>query len=58
MNNSGESVRAISDFFKIPAENVLVVYDELDIDFGTVMFKKGGGAGGHNGIKSIISHLG
>ena len=58
MNDSGKSVRAITDFFKIPVENILVIYDELDVDYGTLMFKRGGGTAGHNGLKSIVNHMG
>lgn len=58
MNLSGESVGALAHFFKIEKpENVLVVHDELDLPFGTVALKKGGGLAGHNGLKSISVHL-
>jgi len=58
MNLSGESVQAAMQFFKVPLERVLVVHDELDLPFETVRLKKGGGAAGHNGLKSIIQHCG
>jgi PTH1 family peptidyl-tRNA hydrolase len=58
MNLSGESVFALTSFFKIPIENILVVHDELDLPFGTIAFKKGGGLAGHNGLKSITENLG
>jgi PTH1 family peptidyl-tRNA hydrolase len=58
MNLSGESVKPLIDFFKIPIENILVIHDELDLPFGTIAFKKGGGLAGHNGLKSIASLLG
>lgn len=58
MNLSGEAVRAICNFYKIHIEDVLVVHDELDIDFGQIRCRKSGGAAGHNGIKSIIQHMG
>ena len=58
MNDSGRSLRAATDFYRIPAERVLVIYDELDLPPGTVRFKQGGGHGGHNGLRSIFSHLG
>jgi peptidyl-tRNA hydrolase, PTH1 family len=58
MNLSGESVRPLMDFFKIPKENILVVHDELDLPFGTLSFKPGGGLAGHNGLKSLAQHLG
>lgn len=58
MNLSGESVRACADFFKIPVDKIAVIYDELDLLPGQLRIKKGGGAGGHNGIKSMDQHLG
>ena len=58
MNRSGQSVGALAAFYKILPENILVAYDELDLDPGIARFKFGGGAGGHNGIKDIISSLG
>ncbi len=57
MNVSGESVRAAADFFKLSPEEILVVHDDLELNFGEVMFKKGGGLGGHNGLRSIATHL-
>lgn len=56
MNLSGTSVRKAMDFFKIPVENVLVVHDEMDLAFGEQRVKVGGGAAGHNGLKSITQH--
>lgn len=58
MNLSGDSVGALASFYKIAPENVLVVYDELDLPFGALRLREKGGAGGHNGMKSIINHLG
>ena len=58
MNNSGESVIAIKEYYKIDIENIIVVHDDLDLPFGTVKFKIGGGHGGHNGLRSIDSHIG
>jgi PTH1 family peptidyl-tRNA hydrolase len=58
MNLSGESVQAAMRFFKVDLEHVLVVHDELDLPFGTLRLKKGGGAAGHNGLRSIIQHCG
>ena len=58
MNLSGQSVRAATDWFKIPPESVLVIYDDLDLPLGKVRLRLSGSAGGHNGMKSIISHLG
>ena len=58
MNLSGEAVQAVGSFYKIGPENVVVVHDELDIPFGQIRTRVGGGAAGHNGIKSITQHLG
>jgi PTH1 family peptidyl-tRNA hydrolase len=58
MNLSGQSVGEAARFHKIEPENVIVVYDELDLAPGKVRIKQGGGSGGHNGIKSIDQHLG
>ena len=58
MNESGGPVKAVSQFFKVPPTNIIVVHDELDRDFGVCDLKFGGGAGGHNGVRSIIQSLG
>ena len=58
MNLSGESLRAASDFYKIEPENIIVIYDDIDLAVGHVRVRVKGSAGGHNGIKSIIAHLG
>jgi PTH1 family peptidyl-tRNA hydrolase len=58
MNCSGESVGGIASFFKIKAEEILVVHDELELSFGIFGFKSGGGLGGHNGLRSIKEQLG
>ena len=58
MNLSGEAVRAIVDYYKIPLENIVVIHDDLDLPVGQVRLREFGGPGGHNGIKSIIQHLG
>jgi peptidyl-tRNA hydrolase, PTH1 family len=58
MNLSGQSVRATTDWFKLPPASVLVVYDDLDLPLGKIRLRLSGSAGGHNGMKSIISHLG
>lgn len=58
MNNSGIAAAKIANFYKIPLENTYVFYDELDLALGKVKIKQGGGDGGHNGIKSLDSHLG
>jgi peptidyl-tRNA hydrolase, PTH1 family len=58
MNLSGESVQQAMRFFKLGPEDVLVIYDELDLPFGDTRLKRGGGAAGHNGVKSMIAHCG
>lgn len=58
MNCSGVPTSELVRFFKVPVENVIVVYDELDVALGKVKIKQGGGAGGHNGIKSLDQHIG
>ncbi|CAL9531695.1 Peptidyl-tRNA hydrolase [Nocardiopsis dassonvillei] len=58
MNLSGGPVSALARFYKVPLERVVVVHDEMDIDFGALKLKKGGGSGGHNGLKSITASLG
>ncbi|MDO6514496.1 MULTISPECIES: aminoacyl-tRNA hydrolase [Neptuniibacter] len=58
MNLSGQSVSALANFFKIPPESILVAHDELDLPPGIARFKLGGGHGGHNGLRDIISKLG
>lgn len=58
MNLSGEAVREITDYYKIPAEDVIVIFDDISLDVGMIRIRRKGSAGGHNGIKSIISHLG
>lgn len=58
MNLSGEAVQAVINFYKLPLENMVVVHDELDIDFGQIRLRVGGASAGHNGIKSITQQLG
>ncbi len=58
MNLSGQSVRACADWFKCKPENILVIYDDMDLPLGKLRLRPSGSAGGHNGMKSIISHLG
>ncbi len=58
MNLSGEAVRAVMDYYKIPIEDVLIVYDDLSLEIGKIRFRANGSDGGHNGIKSVIQHLG
>ena len=58
MNNSGIAVRAFVDFYKLNSEDILVISDDLDLDLGKFRLRRNGSSGGHNGLKSIISHLG
>lgn len=58
MNRSGQAVAAIANFYKIDIEEILVVHDELDLPPGVARLKQGGGHGGHNGLRDIISSLG
>jgi PTH1 family peptidyl-tRNA hydrolase len=58
MNLSGKSLIVVKNFFKIELEDIIVIHDDIDLPFGAVRFKKGGGHGGHNGLKSIDSLLG
>ncbi|MBE6747331.1 MAG: aminoacyl-tRNA hydrolase [Ruminococcaceae bacterium] len=58
MNCSGEAVKEACSFYKIPPENVIVVFDDISLDVGKLRIRRNGSAGGHNGIKSIINHLG
>ncbi|CCP03047.1 peptidyl-tRNA hydrolase [Erwinia amylovora Ea644] len=58
MNLSGKAVAAMATFYRIPADEILVAHDELDLPPGVAKFKQGGGHGGHNGLKDIISKLG
>lgn len=57
MNRSGQAVVALANFYRIPAEAILVVHDELDLPVGTIRLKQGGGDGGHNGLKDISARL-
>ena len=58
MNLSGESVGAVKNFYKIENDDIIVIHDDLDLKLGALRFKKGGGHGGHNGLKSIDSNIG
>ncbi len=58
MNLSGEAVQAVASFYKIPPANIVVIHDELDIDYGQIRLRMGGSAAGHNGIKSVSQLLG
>lgn len=57
MNLSGDAVKEAADFYKIPPENIIVVFDDISLDVGKMRIRRSGSAGGHNGIKSIISRL-
>ncbi len=57
MNLSGESVREVVSFYKIPSENIIIIYDDISLNAGKLRIRSKGSAGGHNGIKSIISHM-
>ena len=58
MNLSGEAVQAVASFYKIPLDTILVIHDELDVDFGNIRLRQGGRSAGHNGIKSVTQHIG
>jgi peptidyl-tRNA hydrolase, PTH1 family len=58
MNRSGDPVRSVASFYKVPLESILVAYDELDFPAGVVRLKQGGGAAGHNGMRDVIAHMG
>lgn len=58
MNLSGESIRAVMDYYQIELEDLTVIYDDLDLPVGKIRLRQKGSAGGHNGIKSTIAHLG
>ncbi|MES1024124.1 aminoacyl-tRNA hydrolase [Gloeocapsa sp. BRSZ] len=57
MNNSGQAIRAVVDWFKLPPESILVIYDDMDLPVGKIRLRLSGSAGGHNGMKSAIAHL-
>ena len=58
MNVSGRAVQPLAHFYKVPPERMLVIYDDLDLPFGAIRLREKGGAGGHNGMRSIIERLG
>jgi peptidyl-tRNA hydrolase, PTH1 family len=58
MNNSGQSVRSLIDWYKCEPESVLAIYDDMDLPLGKIRLRRSGSAGGHNGMKSLIAHLG
>ncbi len=57
MNRSGQAIRAAIDWYKLPPESVLIIYDDMDLPLGKVRLRLSGSAGGHNGMKSAIAHL-
>jgi len=57
MNLSGESLIAFKNFYKIPTENIIVIYDDIDLNVGQIRIRKKGGPGTHNGMKSVIQNL-
>ena len=57
MNLSGEAMRAVIDYYKIHTKDMIIIYDDLSLNLGTIRFRASGSDGGHNGIKSIIKHL-
>lgn len=57
MNESGGPIKALADFYKVSAANLIVLHDELDIPFNTIRIKQGGGDNGHNGLKDITAHF-
>jgi peptidyl-tRNA hydrolase, PTH1 family len=58
MNLSGQSIRQVNDFYQKTADDLIVIHDDLDLPFGTLRIKVGGGDGGHKGVRSIMDHLG
>ncbi len=58
VNLSGDAVGPLANYYKIPNENIFIIYDELDLPFGAIRLREKGGAAGHNGMRSIINHLG
>lgn len=58
MNRSGQAIRSVTDWYKIPPTSVLVIYDDMDLPIGRIRLRLSGSAGGHNGVKSTIAHLG
>jgi PTH1 family peptidyl-tRNA hydrolase len=58
MNRSGQSLAPLARFYKVTPEDILVIHDELDLPFGRLQLKRGGGTGGHNGLESIVDDLG
>ena len=57
MNNSGEAVRDIMDFYKVPVQKIILVYDDIDLELGKLRIREKGSAGTHNGMRSVVCHL-
>lgn len=57
MNNSGEAIKEIKSFFSVETENIIVIHDDIDLDYGRIKVKKNGGSGTHNGLRSILNHI-
>lgn len=57
MNNSGEAIRQIIDYYKVPFENLVIIYDDVDLDVGQIRVRAKGSSGTHNGMRSILSHI-
>lgn len=57
MNNSGEAIREILEYYRIPTQNLIVVYDDIDLEVGRLRIRPNGGAGTHNGMRSILDHI-
>lgn len=57
MNESGKSIIEVKEFYKIPLENIIIIYDDIDLEVGVVKIRKKGGAGTHNGMKSVVEYL-
>jgi PTH1 family peptidyl-tRNA hydrolase len=58
MNRSGDAIGPLAAYYRVAPENILVIYDELDLPLGTLRLREQGGTGGHNGMKSLVNHLG
>ena len=58
MNNSGECVREVMDFYKVDPNDIIIIYDDIDLDPGQLRIRKTGSAGSHNGMKSVVTHMG
>jgi len=58
MNNSGQAVQSIAAFYKVNPSEIVIIYDDVDLEFGKLRVRHDGGSGGHNGLKSLIQHVG